>query len=114
MRTPLLLLMGLVTLYSCNDHKFDHWNFNATTGQMLQTIDSFYIRQPYHKVPLKWTIEDSYSYDQKRYAFSNERRFYFLPPNEEMYSIQVLDVDEKSQIIINAVHDSSQWNLESD
>ncbi|HEY3402180.1 MAG TPA: hypothetical protein VGK59_02270 [Ohtaekwangia sp.] len=73
-----------------------------------------YIKFPHHKTSTKWAINDSYSYDQKRYGFFNERRIYFLPPDEEMYSIEVLDINGNSQIVINAVHNSTQWNLEKD
>jgi len=104
----------IFSLTSCERHdEFIYRRFEINDKALLTAIDSLYIKYPQYKVPEKWTIYDSYSYSQKRYGFSNERRFYFGPPTEEMYSVAIYDDDTESRIAISAMHDFANWHLES-
>jgi hypothetical protein len=111
----LLIIILTSSFASCGKHdEFVYRTFEIDEQTLLMAIDSLFIKYPQYKVPLKWTIYDSYSYSQKRYAFYNERRFYFGPPIEEMYSVGIYAYGTKSRIAISAMHDSSHWHLQED
>ena len=112
MRITLVILF--ILLYaSCEPHnKFNHRVFDIPKGTLLTAIDSLHNKHPHYRPPDKWRIYDGYS--QRGYEFSSQRRFYFPQPNEEMYYVSILAYNNKTRVVISAVHTNTGWHLEED
>src|SRR5262245_38668424 len=112
MRNTVIVFLFL-WLISCESHdKFKYRIFKLDEATILSSIDSVYNKHPQYKAPNKWTIYNSYSV--RGSEFARERRFYFLPPNEEMYYVTILPYESETKVIIGAVHTGSGWYLEKD